>query len=63
MKDKEKLAIKLVDMQGMGEKLASIKMEVSRKTIQNYRRNAYIKLEFVWKDNKIVKEILKSSEN
>jgi len=61
LKDKEILAIKLVDMQGIGEKLASIKMGVSRKTVQNYRRNAYRKIGFVWKDNKIVNDILKAS--
>jgi len=58
LKDKEIVAIRLVDLQGTGEKLASVKMNVSRKTVQNYRRNAYIKIGFVWKDNKIVCDIL-----
>jgi len=58
LKDKEILAIKLVDMQGIGEKLASIIMGVSRKTVQNYRRNAYRKIGFVWEKDEKVCELI-----
>jgi len=62
LKDKERLAIVLVDMQGIGEKIASIKMGVSRKTVQNYRRNAYRKIGFVWEKDEKVCELIKNIE-
>jgi len=62
LKDKERLAIKLVDMQGLVEKIASVKMGVSRKTVQNYRRNAYGKMGIVWGKDKKVLELIEKME-
>lgn len=58
LKDKERLAIELVDIRGITEEKAAEEMEVSRNTIQNYRRKAYMKMSKAWKDNEVIGKIL-----
>ena len=60
LKEKERLAIELVDRKGNTEERASKILQVSKRTIQNYRKKAYEKLEIAFKNNKEVELILKA---
>lgn len=44
LKTKERYSINFVDLEGNTEEKAAIKLEVSKRTIQNYRKSAYAKI-------------------
>jgi predicted DNA-binding protein (UPF0251 family) len=58
LKDKERLAIELVDIRGMTQEKASIKIDCSIKSITNYRNKAYKKLGKAWENQELIKKIL-----
>jgi len=58
LKDKEYQAIFLCDIKGFTEEETSNKLLCSKKSIQNWRKSAYKKLEKVWKNNKLIETIL-----
>lgn len=59
LKEKERLAIKYIDLKGYSESEAIMKLGRSRNTIQKYRRDAYKKMIKVWSNNELALEILK----
>lgn len=54
----ERKCIELVDMQGLTEQKVSDKLQVSKRTVQNYRKRAYEKLKVVLINNEEAIEIL-----
>lgn len=60
LKDNERIAIDLVDRRGVTEEKASKIMQVSKRTVQNYRNKAYDKLRIAFKNNKKANNILKT---
>jgi len=62
LKATERYAIDIVDIKGYSEEKASIAMNVSRRSIQTYRRNAYNKMKIAFSENDIVKNILEDYE-
>ena len=58
LKDKERSAIELVDIKGNTEERASEMLNISRNSIQNYRRKAYNKFAKVWDNQPLIKQIL-----
>ncbi|MGL4453785.1 MAG: helix-turn-helix transcriptional regulator [Sarcina sp.] len=60
LKEKERAAIEFVDRKGYTEERASKILQVSKRSIQNYRKKAYEKLNIALENNLIVIEILKA---
>ena len=60
LKDNERVAIDLVDRRGITEEKASKIMQVSKRTVQNYRNKAYDKLRIAFKNNKKANKMLKA---
>ncbi|MGL5190744.1 MAG: hypothetical protein ACRC7S_13960 [Cetobacterium sp.] len=60
LKEKERAAIEFVDRKGYTEERASKILQVSKRSIQNYRKKAYEKLSIALDKNLIVIEILKA---
>lgn len=60
LKEKERAAIEFVDRKGYTEERASKILQVSKRSIQNYRKKAYEKLNIALDKNLIVIEILKA---
>lgn len=58
LKDKERLAIELVDIKGITQEKASIKLDCSVKSVSNYRNKAYKKLSKAWENQELIKRIL-----
>ena len=58
LKEKERLAIEYVDIEGATEPIASEKMKCSLRSISNYRRSAYQKLEKAWQGQELIDKIL-----
>ena len=58
LKDKERLAIELVDIRVMTQERASIKIDCSIKSVTNYRNKAYKKLGKAWENQELIKKIL-----
>ena len=58
-KDKERKVIELVDLRGLSQEMAADEMECSLKSINNFRKNAYLKMSECWGDNEVIRTILK----
>ena len=59
LKDKERLAVELVDIRGMTQEKASIKIDCSIKSVTNYRTKAYKKMAKAWQNNELINKILR----
>lgn len=60
LNEKERSAIEFVDRKGYTEERASKVLQVSKRTIQNYRKKAYEKLNIAFENDLIVIELLKA---
>lgn len=58
LKNNERTCIELVDMQGFTEQKVSDILQVSKRTVQNYRKRAYEKIKVALINNKEAKNIL-----
>lgn len=59
LKEKERLAVKYIDLKGFSEDEAVMKLGRSRNTVRKYRQDAYKKMIKVWGNNELALEILK----
>lgn len=62
LKDNERKALQLVDLKGYTQMQASIVMQVSTRTVQNYRTSAFKKIEVIIDTNTIAQEILSTAK-
>lgn len=60
LKERERAAIEFVDRKGYTEERASKVLQVSKRSIQNYRKKAYEKLNIAFENDLMVIEILKT---
>lgn len=60
LKERERAAIEFVDRKGYTEERASKVLQVSKRSIQNYRKKAYEKLNIAFENDLMVIEILKA---
>ena len=60
LKERERSAIEFVDRKGYTEERASKVLQVSKRSIQNYRKKAYEKLNIAFENDLMVIEILKA---
>lgn len=61
LKDKERIAIDLVDIRGITQEQASEVMKCSPKSVCLYRKKAFEKMGKAWEDNNLIKAILEEN--
>ena len=58
LKEKERLAIEYVDIEGITEPIASERMKCTVRSIARYRASAYLKMGKVWENEELIKKIV-----